>query len=259
MLRDWLPLVLAALLAAAPATALVIVTGDGTGNTSPPTRDPGWERFGTRSPCPPQCGLTYVYLGRSWVLTARHVTAQDVLFFGSEKIHGRVPGSEVFVGGRAAKVDLLLFRIQDAPKLPMLPIARERPAPGTPVLMVSGGQTRGDPIGNPVFGWKSKLPSVLRWGTNRVAEAEISLQPKFAATRAFATRFDVPGSPEATRHEAHAVRGDSGGAVFVDVNGGWELAGILIAATPPILGHGTSVAADLSHYRDEILEATRRR
>ena len=56
-----------------------------------------------------------------------------------------------------------------------------------------------------------------------------------------------------TNHEAHAVRGDSGGAVFAKRGEEWELAGIMIAATPAVYGVGETIAADLAHYREEIL------
>ena len=56
-----------ALLLAAPAQALVYVSGDGQGNTSPPPDDPGWDHMGRVS------GLNGIYLGNGWVLTANHV------------------------------------------------------------------------------------------------------------------------------------------------------------------------------------------
>ena len=244
-------------LLSAPALGLVIAFGDGRGNTAPPDRDPGWSRFGTKSPCPPQCGLTYLHLGQGWVLTAWHVTPQNVQLFASGEVYAHVPGSAVRVGGPG--VDLLLFRIADAPALPLLPITRSTPAPGTPVLMVAGGQTRGDPLpGDPSRGWTYRLPSVLRWGTNRVIEHRPQLPPRFPDTRVFSTRFDWPGTPGATRYEAQAVLGDSGGAVFVAGEGRWELAGILVAANAPVYGLGVSMAADLSHYREEILAVVTR-
>jgi len=69
---------------------------------------------------------------------------------------------------------------------------------------------------------------------------------------------------DATEHEAQVAVGDSGGAVFTKSRDGWELAGILFAANtyseqPPetALFGNVSLAADLSHYRDQILEITR--
>lgn len=251
---------LAALLALpAPASALLILTGDGSGNTTPPPEDPGWARFGTKDPCPPHCGLTYVYLGNGWVLTARHVTAQNVRFFASGQVHAPVQGSEVIVGGPNGGIDLMLFRIESPPDLPRLPIRRTRPEPGTPVLMIGAGQTRGPAIpgqpGKGPQGFQAKLPSALRWGTNRIVDAKLNgLPPSLARTRYISVMFEPPGHPHATAHEAQAVEGDSGGAFFVKREGGvWELAGIMLAASPATWG-GLTIAADLSHYREEILD-----
>ena len=240
--------VVALLLRAVAAPSLVLDAGDGDGNTEPPPDDPGWERIGTKTPCPPQCGLTYVYLGEGWVLTAAHVTAQNVRLLASGLEYARVEGSELRIGGRGSRVDLLLFRIEDAPKLPLLTISETTPPTGTPVLMLAAGQMRGDPLpGEPSPGWTHRLPARLRWGTNRVFRSGVT---RF--TQVFSTRFERARHPLATPDEAHAVRGDSGGAVFVKREGRWELAGILVAATPAVYD-GESYAADLAHYRDDLL------
>lgn len=239
----------ALLLGAVSAQGLVIASGDGTGNTDPPRDDPGWERMGTKSPCPPQCGLTYVYLGGGWVLTAAHVTAQNVRLLGDGREYPRVEGSAVRIGGRRSRVDLLLFRIQGAPERPLLPISETTPPTGTPILMIAAGQSRGEPLpGDPSPGWSFRLPARLRWGTNRVFRSGVT---RF--THVFSMRFERPQNPLATAYEAHAVRGDSGGAVFVHQNDRWELAGILVAATQPATYGGESFAADLAYYRDELL------
>ena len=59
-----------------PARAVIIDSGDGTGNTSAPADDPGWAHVGNRG------GLTAIYLGNGWVLTANHVGIGDVTFDG---------------------------------------------------------------------------------------------------------------------------------------------------------------------------------
>ena len=160
-----------------------------------------------------------------------------------------VPNSAVRIGGLGSRVDLLLFRIEGAPELPLLKICAEVPRVGTPVLMIAAGQGRGDPLpGDPSPGWSFRLPSRLRWGTNRVARTHLD-----GPTQAFSMRFERPVNPLATNHEAHAVRGDSGGAVFAKRGEEWKLAGIMIAATPAVYGVGETIAADLAHYREAIL------
>ena len=59
------------------ASAVIIDSGDGTGNTSAPSPDPGWDHVGVAS------GLTAVYLGDGWVLTAAHVGVGPVDFGGT--------------------------------------------------------------------------------------------------------------------------------------------------------------------------------
>jgi hypothetical protein len=75
-------------------------------------------------------------------------------------------------------------------------------------------------------------------------------------THAFETAFDLAGLPE----ESQAVVGDSGGGVFVKRGSQWQLAGVLFAinvfegqpSSTAVFGDRT-YAADLAHYRDQIL------
>ena len=92
----------------------------------------------------------------------------------------------------------------------------------------------------------------LRWGTNLVFASAHRSERGRIVTRAFAMRFD-PGD---TRLEAQAAVGDSGGAAFIEREGRFELAGILIAVAgypgqPPetALYGNLTTAADLSVYR----------
>ena len=55
---------------------MIIASGDGTGNTTAPADDPGFAHVGNRG------GLTGVYLGRRWVLTANHVGEGDIELLG---------------------------------------------------------------------------------------------------------------------------------------------------------------------------------
>ena len=58
------------------ARAAVIAAGDGTGNTTAPADDPGWDSVGHAG------GLAGVYLGDRWVLTANHVGERAITFGG---------------------------------------------------------------------------------------------------------------------------------------------------------------------------------
>ena len=84
---------------------------------SPPPKDPGWHNVGERQ------GRSAVYLGDSWVITAAHVGVGPVTFQGVS--FPPVPGSATTLKARGAparRADLLLFRVDPAPKLPALQV-----------------------------------------------------------------------------------------------------------------------------------------
>lgn len=205
--------------------------------------------MGTRAPCPPHCGLSYFYLGKSWVITAAHVNARDVRFESTGAVYSRNVSSRRYIGGRDSGIDLIVFRIEGAPDLPLYPIAKHTPEPGTEVVMIGRGRSRGAALpGEPSPGWTTRSPAKMRWGTNRVDDVGFA-----RGTWLFSLRFDRSDDPAATPDEAHATPGDSGGAVFVKHGERWELAGIMVTATDPLYGSGVTGAVDLSRYRDEIL------
>lgn len=261
-------LVLSALLlvlASLPSKAVLLDAGDGTGNTSA-SSDP-WQRMGTKTPCPPACGLSFVYLGNGWMITANHVGPSDVLMTSGET-YPALPGSEVRIGGNA---DLLVFRIAGNPKLPALPIleiVQTTPSIGTPVVMVGRGRNRGDCIAwsSPqqeycVDGYEWAPGATMRWGTNRVADPAAA-EP--VPTNFIVTDFSNSQDPQATGDEAQAVVGDSGGAILIQEGPIWKLAGVVFTVSvaegqPPqtsFFGNLT-YAADLASYRDEIVSIVR--
>ena len=63
---------LAAALLATAAQGVVISSGDGTGNTTPPADDFGFQNVGFTD-----TGLSGIYLGDGWVLTLRYDREQD--------------------------------------------------------------------------------------------------------------------------------------------------------------------------------------
>ncbi|MGY8803297.1 MAG: hypothetical protein ACKVK6_03580, partial [bacterium] len=97
-----------AVVASASASAVVIDSGDGTGNTTAPADDPGWSNIGSRN------GLGVVYLRNGWVITANHVGAGDILLGGS--LYTLVPGSAVQLeNGDGTMADLVVFGITPLP------------------------------------------------------------------------------------------------------------------------------------------------
>jgi hypothetical protein len=261
--------VVLALVWGAPAGAVIIASGDGTGNTSAPPDDPGWESVGKLHI------YTGVYVGNGWVLTADHVGEQDVTFDGTT--HRAVAGSGIqlttYVNLQTYDADLLLFRIETDPHLSSPPVIAGSPPPYAGELIMIGQGRNRDPYqtwwdaswnevleGDPdvaYSGFKWSGGRALRWGTNKVLDRSQALMgPYGRVTWSFWTDFTEPGGT--TGHEAHAAGGDSGGAVFATGSG--ELAGIMWTRSlyegqpnaTAVYGNAT-YAAQLADYRDQIL------
>jgi len=239
------------LLLTTPAICALVVESDaGDVITRAPVPDPGWANVGLCG------GMTAVYLGNGWVITAHHVGAGDVVLGGVT--HHALPETAVRLGqeGAPPAADLIVFRIEPVPELPELPIRPIHPNVGDRALLIGAGCDRGARTSwNGKAGWSWGGKSTLRWGTNLVAMAALDTRVGGDVTPGFALRFD----PRGTRFEAQAAMGDSGGAVFIPRAGRFELAGVLLAIgsfpdQPPntALYGNISTAADLSVFRNSI-------
>ena len=246
-------LLLAALIFWSPlgdAQAVIIETGDGTGNVTAPPDDPGWANLGTR------VGATVVYIGHRWVLTANHVGVGDVVVEG--QTYSPVPGSKVrFQNPDASQADLMVFKIFGDPGLPRLDIPNFPPVVGDSLIAIGNGLNRGSAttfMGLGGYNWGTG--NAVRWGTNIVSETDILV----GTTYSFAATFTDPLDPSATADEAAAANGDSGGGAFIKVGGDWYLAGTIFAISQYEDQPSTTsiydnkfYAVDLSFYRDDIL------
>jgi hypothetical protein len=242
------------LLLAGPALAVLIASGDGTGNTTAPADDPGFANLGVAS------GLSAIYLGAGWVLTANHVPTGPVVLGGTS--YAPVAGSAVRLeDSPGVPTDLKLFRLVSDPGLPALDISSSSPLHNESVVMVGHGHNRGAATSwNGIDGWSWAGASAMRWGTNRVAARNLTIVISSSTVHAFSLVFDDDGG---VSDEATAVTGDSGGAVFRDAGSAWELGGVMFAAysfvgqpaATSLFGNGT-YAADLSYYRSQILAIT---
>jgi hypothetical protein len=244
------------LLAATPASALVIDSATDSATSDPTTRapapDPGWANVGMRG------ATTAIYLGNGWVITANHVGAGDIVLGGVT--YRAVPESarRLGEGGPLPLPDLIVFRIEPHPDLPALRIRPGPPEVGNRVLMIGAGRERGARIHwGGQSGWSWSLRSGMRWATNRVHAIGFEVVAGGTRTPSFSLCFDRGE----TRYEAQAALGDSGGAVFIRRRGQFELAGVLVA----ILGYpgqpaetalygNFSTAADLSVHRRFLVE-----
>jgi len=246
----WLALAIF-VLGAAPSRAVLIATGDGTGNVTAPVDDPGFANVGTRT-----TGLTVLYLGNGWVLTANHVGAGDVVFAGQTYL--AMPNSSIrLLNQDRTNADLLLFKLAVWPSIPNLVIASQTPGVGTVATLIGNGADRGAAtVWDGIAGFFWGTSNTIRWGTAPVAEQAVNVSLAGSVTRTFTTVFKKNATPS----PAQAAVGDSGGAVFVKVNGVWNLAGVMFAvdtyigqpASTSLYGNHT-FAADLPTYRAQIV------
>jgi hypothetical protein len=231
---------------------VVIGSGDGE-NPAPPSDDPGLANVGA-------IGFhAAVYLGNRWVLTANHISQDDLVIAG--QTFSEVPGSKhrlTTPGGALA--DLKLLKFDGDPGLPNMNIASSPPPGNSVVVMMGNGRNRMSPTtwqdttGISRDGYETGGGNALRWGNNRV---EIVYPEPVLDTAAYLATFDESGG---TTYECQAAQGDSGGGVFYKRFGTWALSGIMYAvSTYPeqptnlaLYGNGT-IIADLSVYRAEIL------
>ncbi|MAJ59918.1 MAG: hypothetical protein CBC48_08055 [bacterium TMED88] len=241
-------------LSGAPAQGVLLGVGDGAQNTEAPSEDPGFDHVAIIN------GLSGVYLGNNWVLTAWHVGSGPVLLGGVS--YPVVPGSHTRLSSsEESPPDLALLKIAGDPGLPELLISSARVPAGSVVTLMGHGKDRGESLTwSGHSGWSWGMPFQIRWGTNRVEPGQSLV---ILNTEAFSMEFDLSGPPNETESEAQVTLGDSGGAVFWKNQGQWELTGILFAANfypgqpeKTALEGNLSVAADLSHYRSEIMAIT---
>lgn len=254
-------LLLSALLSLVCATshAVVITSGDGSGNTTPPPDDPGFANVATK-------GDSAVYLGGGWVVTANHSGVGAVYFDGVR--YEAIPESAVQIQHDETQgTDILLFQIENPPPLPALMLPTAPIGVGEPVVMIGNGNNRAvastewdedwAEVTPPGLwqGWKQSSGRTIRWGGNVVTVVDSEVEAVGSTTWEFAMDFDP------LLHEAQGVSGDSGGAVFAKRGGSWELVGVLnfVSLWPgqpgatEVFGNRT-YAADLYRYRVKIAQ-----
>ncbi len=220
---------------------------------------------------------TCIYLGNSWVLTANHVGAGTITLQGQD--YTAIPGTEDRIGS----ADLLVFRIENPPALPSVPIRSAALSNGLDLRFIGTGvgqepktfwnvsfsmvwTEQASPGGAEARGYHWSTTREKRWGTNEISSA--TGDGGYSTTNFF-TKFDAGDTP----YECHPADKDSGSGVFIKNGGQWELAGLPLAlftysgqpAETAIeylkiggttYGGSQSLIANLVPYRAAIIAAT---
>ena len=259
--------------------AVVLNTEDGAGNTEAPENDPGFQNVGILN------AGSGVYLGNGWVLTAAHVGAGSITLNGQEFdniVDQTVQLTNSEGSGLTPSTDLLLMRLRDEPDLPALRLGCRSVSINTDVTLIGGGRDRAEDLtrwnresirgeNNDVWtlvsedddfnesGYFTEDTRTVRWGVSRVTGTNFTADSGRGDVSSFQTDFFAPGSVVET--SAQAVTGDSGGGVFQENGGVWELVGLIHAiglkenqpqrAASAIFG-GVTFLAELQDYADQI-------
>lgn len=132
----------------------------------------------------------------------------------------------VFVTGTASP-DLKLFRLNNTLPLPTVALGSVSISDAVTMIGFSGGKS---------------------WGNNTIEFFVTNVLGNGRNSNAFWTDYDP-----ATTNEGQGATGDSGGGVFVETGGVWELAGIMVGIGPVVTGGQTGTfSVNLNTYATEI-------
>ncbi len=224
--------VLVSLFQAGDASAVVFKgTGDPEHNTMAPDGDlsgSGWQFLGTWG------GGAFVgtALGPHHFITARHLgghVGQAFRYRGEDYI-----ARALYEFGPN---DLRIWEVCQTIPGPYPPLYLEQDELGKPLVVFGRGRARGEavsletPDGPEHRGWKvGTADRRLRWGENEVSEI-VDYSEFYDTAEPGELQFLYSDfSRDGDFNEAHLSTGDSGGAVFIQSNGTWSLAGVVFGA-----------------------------
>ena len=258
--RRFLSLILALFIGgwASSFEAFAVVDANSASNTNAPADGAPWDNVGSLN------GASGVYLGGGWVLTASHVGLGSIALgtgiFTPDGTFLHLTNSD------GSATDLVLFHLATMPAMPSLPLVTATPAAFTQIDMIGCGHIAGSAQTN--FGLYSgfywSAAPAKGWGNNKVnLGGTTTINIGFGNLTTFVCDFTSPGTlgpTSQTSDEAQDAAGDSGGGVFQNTGGKWQLAGILDAegnqknqaSNTAVYGDETYMA-DIATYRSEIL------
>ncbi len=262
------------------ASALIIVDSANINDTVDPNTLVAegltyWDNVGWRT-----TRGTGVYLGDSWVITADHVGDGTITLMGQD--YTAIPGTEDRIGS----ADLMVFRIENPPSLPSIPIRSDALSNGLDVRMIGTGlgqqpatlwnvnrsqnpwawSETTSPGQAEARGYHWSSTRTKRWGTNEIYDFDGN---SLVTTKNFLTKFDAGDTP----YECSPADKDSGSGVFIQNGGQWELAGLVISLFgysgqpantsiesldmgPTDYGGSEAIIVDLTYYRNSVIAAT---
>ncbi len=248
------------ILCALTQNSFALVTSGG-GNLTAPTLDPGWDNVGKMS-----IG-SGTYLGDGWVLTAFHVYSHDpdgASHIDLDQRYYEVPGTARRLEySSTTSADLVMFRIDGNPDLPMIGISSSSPLNQEITIIANGRSPLGDLVdfGGGYEGFQLSSVKDKRWGRNETSGYVSSTSSAYGRTKTFKTYFDSLGLGD---DECQPVVNDSGASVFAQVSeDNWALAGVALSVGTPNGYTGPNVVynavygnhayyADLASYRSQI-------
>jgi hypothetical protein len=165
---------------------------------------------------------------RGWVLSANHITAPASITVAGQ-------GYTITVNStRIGSSDLKLYEIGGGanpalPILPTVPLATVDASIGDFTLMFGRGFTSSTTAPYSWVAPGSNEANANRWGTNTIEGKYLvdigtitnpNVQPYLVVD------FDGPSGAGATAYDAQGATGDSGGGLFIQRGGVWEVSGI---------------------------------
>lgn len=241
--------------------------------------DPGWDNVGWGSNGTAASSFgSAIYVGDRWVLTAGHTSGNRITLgdsFDSGTTYLKDPDTDAvrLKNPDNTDTDLVMFRLAEDPGLPVLPIIESTPNPNDFAILIGTGVGRDEgvqPFASATpgtggtrdgYAWSSTRDKI--WGTNNVKAIG-----QFPSTSLDVHGFNTEFNNLSNLPEAQAADKDSGGAIFLLTDDGWQLGGVILGVTrftlpgqngqldqpadTAIFGNET-LSADLSIYRSQII------
>lgn len=204
-------------------------TDDPNHNTSAPDGElaqSGWQYLGR------WVNFVGTVIGPHHFITARHVGGVI-----GQRFHFRGETYATRALYEFGPNDLRIWEVCEPMPGPYAPLYSAEDEVGKSLVVFGRGGLRGEEVwldtaeGREHRGWLVGTPDYrLRWGVNDVTEivdyAEFFESAETGELVFLRAEFDRDGEPD----EAHLSSGDSGGAVFIESEEGWALAGVVFGA-----------------------------